>query len=283
MVGSKCQPHLLSTALVLLIVYLASVSVYLLGDVIDVSIDKFNIPNRPLASGYASRKDALYIIAFFGFTALALSVLLNFETFLITKTSLIIGYLYSLPSVCLKKHFAIKTIITASGGMLATLTGGAGVGRLDSLVLFAGMSYLLYMAGVTTITDLRDMEGDRAYGIRTIPLVLGPSKTIKIASFEIGFVGAFTLLLYSQVGFSAMTLAFTTPVLIFSVTSVCSLIQLWEDRDLCVKVKRKLVFLFIIYQVGLMAGAASLNLMTMISSFIFATTLIFLRMLKNSK
>jgi 4-hydroxybenzoate polyprenyltransferase len=105
--------------------------VYLLGDVVDIDIDKLNVLNRPLASGFASRKDALLIVTLSGLTSLILALSLNFEIFVITVISLAMGYLYSLPLTRLKKRFLVKTVITASGGMLATLAGGAGVSKLE--------------------------------------------------------------------------------------------------------------------------------------------------------
>jgi 4-hydroxybenzoate polyprenyltransferase len=137
------------------------------------------------------------------------------------------------------------------------------------------------MAGVTTITDLRDMEGDKIHGIKTLPIVLGPSKTVKIALLEIGFVGTFPFLFYSHIGFTVLYPMFTMLVLIFSVLSLYPLIYQWEKRDLCIKVKRKLVFLFLLYQTGLMSGAAPLNSITVIFSVAFSTTLILFKVLRS--
>jgi len=281
MIGSKGQPPLFSMFLVLLISYLASVSVYLLGDAVDIDIDKLNVPDRPLPSGSASQKDALLIVTFSGLTSLILAFLLNFEILAITMISLLVGYLYSLPFTRLKKRFLVKTAITASGGMLATFAGGAGMARLDMQVISAGISYFIYMAGVTTITDLRDMEGDRIHGIKTLPVVLGPSWTVKIALLEISFVGTFPLLFYCHTGFTVLFPMFALPVLISSVLSLYPLIYKWGKRDLCIKVKRRLVFLFIVYQIGLMAGAAPLNLLTIISSVTFTITLMLLKVLRR--
>lgn len=101
----------------------------------------------------------------------------------------------------LKKYFLAKNFYAGFGIMLAFLIGAANSpATAEMAAQYISLSAFIFIGSV--ISDLRDYEGDKAAGIRTIPVVLGysPAKNLAflmLCSYAIFLMlgGAFFMLL----------------------------------------------------------------------------------------
>lgn len=149
-------------------------SVFLYNYFTDMEEDRINDKYNPVLNDTYRRILAVYIpVAIVA--ALAISLLyLGTIAFAVTVYCLVLGFAYSIRPLRLKKLFVVKNLAIAGGMapvlfiMVGSLTGT--IGLLDVVVAayFSAFSFL-----GSTISDLRDLEGDRQAGVRTIPVVLG--------------------------------------------------------------------------------------------------------------
>jgi 4-hydroxybenzoate polyprenyltransferase len=170
--------------LVLAAVFAWLASVFL-NDRNDLEIDKITNKQRPLAAGILENENyrQLFWVCFVMSLILALTVGVKF--FLLVFIYQVIGWVYSACPFRLKRFPLIATFLSAlaltllfsSGFML--LADGQNITRLPHQVF-----WLLIIAFTISlpIKDLKDIEGDRANGIFTIPVLLGEAG----ARFAIG-------------------------------------------------------------------------------------------------
>ena len=212
--------------------------------------------SRPLGRGEVSRERLMGFTIFFLILGLALSILVNVQVFLIQSLFLLLGYVYSTKPIRIKKRFFLKQMTISLGGAIACLLGGLALGDLSGYVLFfAAMSFLQIFC-VNPVIDLRDIEGDRAVGVDTIPVRMGPEFTIRlavvalIASIPAGILG------YYNLGFNL-----ALPVLgalVFTATTIViyPLIDRWRDPVFITEtITRRMYPLFIMIQLVFFLGS----------------------------
>ena len=104
--------------------YLASSTIYVFNDIIDLEKDKLHHlkMNRPIASGRVTTKEAKYLLITLLIFTTFISFLFNEELFFIILIYLFINILYSL---ILKKVFLVDIIVIAFGFILRLFAGAA--------------------------------------------------------------------------------------------------------------------------------------------------------------
>ncbi|MDW7733063.1 MAG: UbiA family prenyltransferase [Methanolobus sp.] len=158
----------------------AALSVLLLGmgsfavnDYFDYKIDKANNrTDRPIAQGSIGRKTALYV----GLAGLLLSVIVSLRLNQVVSSFLIFNaFVFFMYSYYLKKLFLIKNFIMAYG-FLAMILVGTLVSDLvvEPLTMYYAIMGFIVGLAFEIMIDLRDMEGDREFGISTLPLKTSP-------------------------------------------------------------------------------------------------------------
>jgi 4-hydroxybenzoate polyprenyltransferase len=158
-----------------ILAWLASVFV---NDIEDLEIDKITNKNRPLAKENVSISEYknLFLVCFILSLILALTVGVKF--FLIILIYQVIGWVYSAWPFRLKRFPIVAsffsalalTLLFSSGFIL--LADGQNISALPVKVF-----WLLMIAFTVSlpIKDLKDIEGDRANGVWTIPVLMGES------------------------------------------------------------------------------------------------------------
>lgn len=156
-------------------------SIYSLNKLTDIKEDMINSPDR--VKIIEKRKNIFttsVVISFF--IAIVLGLLRSFSCVMILFFPLFCGVLYSIrfPGMPrLKDITGVKNIIIA-------LSWGVGSSMLPVIVMeeipYMRTMLLLYFFSVKSfinslLFDLRDIEGDRISGVRTIPVVIGRRKT----------------------------------------------------------------------------------------------------------
>ncbi|MGF7118061.1 UbiA family prenyltransferase [Methanobacterium oryzae] len=169
----------------LLATFLSVFAVYCMNRLTDKEEDAVNSPER--ANFVNGNEKIIGLILFFSyFTSIVLGFLENIFAMLILLFPLCAGIAYNIkisPKIPrLKDIFAVKNIITALSWAVGTaflpLTNSSGI----SLILIISLFYFFFIKSFvnTVLYDIRDIEGDIANGIKTIPVGIGKLKTKKL-------------------------------------------------------------------------------------------------------
>jgi chlorophyll synthase len=155
------------------------------NDWFDRHVDAVNEPHRPIPSGRLPGRSGLWLAI--GWTLLSLGVgwLLGPWGFAATLVGVALAWAYSAPPLRLKREgwtgnaacaLSYETLpwVTAAA-VLAGQAPGAG------LVLVA-LLYGVGAHGIMTLNDFKSIEGDRRFGIRSLPVQLGPARAARLAS-----------------------------------------------------------------------------------------------------
>ena len=212
---------------------LVTAGTYIMNDLVDADLDRANGKKRPIPSGLVSKRQAWTFVALaFGAAVLLTVVTFSPISMVIVTLMLGIGVTYSLPPVALMKRFMIKTVSIAVFYILCALLGMTSVYNLDlamdSPVLVA--SVLLTLALMvfisSTLNDMGDVDGDKAAGRRTVPIVLGKENTIKLTMVLAAGVLAITWGYYLM----ALIAGHSRPVTVATTTAIASIVLMTLGR-----------------------------------------------------
>ena len=150
----------------------------------DVEIDRINKPGRPLPSGRIGLRLAAMFSALLYAGALSLSFCVNRDVFLIFLFTAALTFLYSAPPFRFKKHVLTANLTLAiTRGCLLIVAGWACVRPVWSPTpWFIGLVFGLYLLGAASTKDFADIRGDRAFGIRTLPILAGVRRSAFLIS-----------------------------------------------------------------------------------------------------
>ena len=173
-----------------LLAYAASlaVNVYIVGinQITDVEIDRINKPYLPLAAGTLSRAAATAIVALAGGGSLVLAALAGRYLFATIAIVFVIGSLYSLPPVRLKRFpllaaaaITLARAVVGNVGVYLTysdkLTGTASLPPHVQLFVAFMLGFVVVIA---VMKDIPDIDGDRRHQIATLVGRLGARRTL---------------------------------------------------------------------------------------------------------
>jgi 4-hydroxybenzoate polyprenyltransferase len=211
--------------------WLASV---FLNDQVDLPIDKMTNIQRPLATGEAAGEDyhQLFWICFVFSLILAITVGVKF--FLIILAYQAIGWIYSAWPFRLKRFPIVASFLSALALALLFMSGfilladGQNISRFPHQVF-----WLLIVAFMISlpIKDLKDIEGDRADEVWTIPVLLGETW----ARFAIG-LGIFLSYALSVIWLNARVL--------FLPAMILGALSFWILQTKKIPPKRVHIFVF---------------------------------------
>jgi len=182
---------------------------YLWNDVCDFTqdtssdeVEDFAPSGRPLARGLVSKRRMGAFSALLVVSGLTASVLINLEVLLIQLAFLVIFFIYSTEPIRLKRIFLWKQVTVATGGAIACLSAGLAAGNITVQLLYLTVLFVLFTIGVNPLVDLRDIDSDRAGGVKTIPIIWGPKFTIRLALTTFTAAAATTWLGFLRLGFN---------------------------------------------------------------------------------
>lgn len=230
--NSTCELSGFNFALLCLCVQLLLAAGCVLNDIKDRHIDKINKPKTHIVGNTISLKNAWRI--FFILTALivALSIYISSVMFIEWAFISVGVYLLSiLYDVYLKRAPLLGNILMAVLTALIPLTlfffardciQEIGNIRIHVLIyLFAAFPFLIIIPRELSL-DISDMEGDKADGCKTLPILIGVKKSKHVV---VGFL-VFTVLL-------SIIMAVLFPYLLISMLliDVLLLIYIWKLRN----------------------------------------------------
>jgi len=150
-----------------------------INQIYDLNIDRVNKPKRPLPSGSLTMGEA------WGFTIAAFAVAWVLawvaapggrrECFWIVLFTSVLVWAYSAPPLRTKRHGIWANVtIAIPRGLLLKVAGWSTVKTILGLEpWYIGTIFGLFVLGASSTKDFADIEGDRADGCRTLPIVYG--------------------------------------------------------------------------------------------------------------
>ncbi len=146
-----------------------------INDIMDIEIDKINNPSRPLASGRVKKNTAIAITLVLAIVSLLITLFLNFESLIIVIIAILLLFFYGL---YLKKTPVANLIVAIIAG-LSFIFGG--IITSNSVALIPAVFAIFIHTPREIIKDIIDIEGDRKFGVLSLPITLGKEKSITIA------------------------------------------------------------------------------------------------------
>ena len=237
-------------------VYLISAAIYLYNDAVEVDLDRMNTQGtvkRPLTTGGASVGEAFALTAFAAAVGLLLAAVLGSLTLLLAASALSLGVAYSAPGIYLKKRFPHKTVVMAVSASLASMMGASPYTIFNMRVAIAVGVTSSYIVTMAIINDFRDIEGDRAFGIRTFPLVLGVPVSLMLMRTGFALTGALIVLSSILYHTAALFMVIALLGLTASIITTLPIASKSPEPKACRKVLKKIRLLHFLMQTALLS------------------------------
>ena len=164
-----------------------------LNQIYDLEIDRINKPKRPLPAGTLTLRQAwiftwimfaigllptwwVVVYPFTTWSAKFFAPLPEHECFFIYLAAFISTFVYSVPAFGRTKAHPIGANLTIAipRGCLLKVAGWTMVARATTLEpWFIGSIFMFFLLGAASTKDFSDIKGDRAGGVRTLPIAIG--------------------------------------------------------------------------------------------------------------
>lgn len=156
----------------------------ILNQIADLETDRINRPRRPLPAGEATVRASWVAFWALALLALGLAALVNLPYWACVALTLPLTAAYSLPPMRTKRipFLANATIATPRGLLMVTAGWAAGGGFLRPEAWLLGSAAWLYIFGASATKDFADIEGDRATGCLTLPILWGPGRAARFVA-----------------------------------------------------------------------------------------------------
>jgi len=182
--------HLAALGWTLLACLGANIYIVGLNQITDVAIDRINKPYLPLASGAYSMSTGYWLIGIALALSLAIAIPVGGYLLLTVGLSLLIGTVYSLPPVRLKRFtFWAAFCIIAVRGMIVNIflflhfhTMMATAPRVPAVIWLLTGTIFVYSIVIAWFKDMPDIEGDERYRIRTLSLRMGAREVFRLGN-----------------------------------------------------------------------------------------------------
>jgi len=172
----------------LLAIFFAFQFSVVVNDIYDVNCDKISNKNRPLAVGNLSFEEYLKAGLVYLILALLFALSVNETVFRIILIFMAVYFIYSSPPFRLKRFFPFSAAIIAIQAILAFLLGYLFLEVPEAtMALPAMILWLLFFVFLlaSNVKDLKDIEGDRACGVYTLPVLVGEDVARKIIGISL--------------------------------------------------------------------------------------------------
>ncbi len=171
-----------SNLFILMLVYLVVVLVTMGGNAIndyfDRDIDAINKPWRPIPKGAISPRQAVFAAILSMSIGLVISYVLNLFCFIVALFATVLLILYSYR---IKRTGIPGNIVIALLTALSIVFGGIAAENIFQTFVPATYAFLLNL-GREFMKGLEDIEGDKAFGVKTLAVVKGPFKAYLVSS-----------------------------------------------------------------------------------------------------
>jgi len=175
------------------VVVFFTIGANVLNDYYDFEVDKINRPDRAIITGGVPRVHALYISIFSFIIGILIALQLNQLSQLI---SIGISFpLLVLYNAKLKNYPLIGNVVVAFILGLSFIYAGSVFNNIEPLMVPAFLAFGLTLIR-EIVKDIADIEGDQAINSKTLPIVLGKIKSIKLCAFLSLILGICAFMLF---------------------------------------------------------------------------------------
>ena len=169
-------PDISSVMLLFVSFYFAWMYAVGVNDIVDSESDAVTNPNRPLVSEVITVEETKAVNLIFLLLALLGSSLVGPEALFMVIIFTFVYYIYSVPPLRLKRFAIINSFLVGIASLVAALAGFYTFSTNDVVEAFPKDWALLIfftIALLSNIKDIKDIEGDKQFGIYTIPVIFG--------------------------------------------------------------------------------------------------------------
>lgn len=160
---------------------LVEAGIFALNDYFNVEEDRINAPDRPLVRGDLTPGEALALGVPCLIAGISLNLALNLEALLLVAAVVALGLLYNCR---LKREGLLGNLLVASSTALPFIYGALVLESPPSVppanYAFSLAAFLAAM-GREIVKGIRDLEGDRLVGIKTVAVTAGPRAAARSA------------------------------------------------------------------------------------------------------
>jgi len=156
----------------------------IVNDWFDRKVDAINEPHRPVPSGRVPGRRALYFALIWSALSLLVASLLGIWVFAAAVVGVALAWAYSAPPFRLKQNgwWGNLAVGLCYEGLPWFTAAAAILGGLPPLpVILLALLYSIGAHGIMTLNDFKAIEGDKALGIRSLPVQLGAQRAAQVA------------------------------------------------------------------------------------------------------
>ena len=160
------------------------------NDIQDKQIDSISNKDRPMITKDLDTSDMQNASKIFLLFALLSAYASSSYVLFFVCLFIFIYYIYSNPPLRLKQFVVLSSFLISLAALSAVLAGFFLISTDKTITAFPFslvMVIIILFTAVTNIRDIKDIDGDRADGIQTIPVLLGLKKSKKIIAGVITF------------------------------------------------------------------------------------------------
>ena len=149
-----------------------------INDYFDYEIDKINKSKRPIPSGRIKRNTALYYSVILFLAGFILTIFLSFYNLILATLNfvLLILYSYKLKSKPLIGNLTVSWLVGSS-----FIFGSLLLSSINLLIILVFLASFSANTSRELIKSIEDMEADKKYGYKTLPIVAGKNFSIFLA------------------------------------------------------------------------------------------------------
>ena len=154
-----------------------------LSDFLDRDLDKIEKPHRPIPSGRISPYEALAVGSIYAIIGTVFSWYIGLRSFLLVfvVALLVLSYTSIAKSRGLFGHIT-RGVVTVAAYLYGVFSSPASLEAIPIYIWFLAPVFLFHDANSNLVGAIRDMEGDKKGGYKTIPVKYGLKKSIILSA-----------------------------------------------------------------------------------------------------
>jgi len=244
--------------LAILAVFFETAAGNVINDYFDYKIDLINKPERPIPSGRISLKNGKNYAYLLFLTGTICGFLINYLTnnwipfgIVIIADIVLYLYAYKLKATPLIGNLAVG-FMTGFGFVF----GGFSINNPTIIMtsIFLGFFAFVMTTAREIVKDIEDIEGDKADGAKTLPIMIGPKKPAILAAILIVIDSALCPLLYYYHVFGILYLVVIAIAVILFIYSAILILKS-QDKATASKVSKNLKIGMLIAFVAFVFGS----------------------------
>ncbi|MFZ2149989.1 MAG: UbiA family prenyltransferase [Minisyncoccia bacterium] len=160
------------------------------NDIYDEKIDSISNAGRPIIAKELSRSDMETASKIFLLLTFLFAYASSHYAIFFVSMFLFVYYIYSNPPLRLKRFVLVNSFLVSLACLSVIMLGFFMISPDKSIVTFPlGLivAIVIFFTAVTNIRDIKDFEGDKVDGIKTLPVLLGLGRAQKLIAGTICF------------------------------------------------------------------------------------------------